>query len=492
MIVPTHLSHLMIVICVLLGSCTPSPQKSHDHQPAQKTTLAAENMTHDSVSNALSESTETIYSCPMHPQVRQPKPGRCPICGMELVPSLAPRKDQGIDRIVISEADRRLAGIKSMLVKPKQMMKKINAVGSITFDESRIAQISAHVDGRIEELFADYTGMRVEKGDHLAVIYSAKLYEAQVEFLQVSRSYGSQNPTMVAHARSRLIERGMLPEQIDNLLKRNRADSRITIYAPRAGTIIQKPVSAGQYFGVGERLFQIADLSTVWLALDTFPEDAALIHYGQEINARVSSQPNQRFRGRVAFIDPIVNTLTRTVSVRIEMPNPDALLRPGDFAEAVIEAPITARGAQGTIYDPELAGKWISPMHPQIIRDQAGECPICGMKLVPATKFGFVSQPTMPDEVLAIPRRAVLKVGDDAIVFVEESLGHFFLRRVQMGDVIGNEVVIVDGLDEYETIASDGVFLIDSQMQLSGSLSLIDMRHGTIDQSKPAAGGHQH
>ncbi|MFW7377244.1 MAG: efflux RND transporter periplasmic adaptor subunit [Oligoflexus sp.] len=481
----SHRSLWMVIWLMLLGSCTPKPSSEHTHEHEQ----ASPSTEQQSLTS--SESDATIYSCPMHPQIRQPEPGRCPICGMELVPTLSQQAGSNRQGITIVEADRRLAGIRSMLVTPKHMQKKITAFGSITFDESRIAQISAHVDGRIDDLFADYTGMRVNKGDHLAVIYSPKLYEAQVEFLQIERSYRKQSPMMVENARSRLEERGMQNEQIERLLKRGQADSRITIYAPRSGTIIQKPVSAGQYFSEGERLFQIADLSTVWLILEAFPEDAALIHYGQEITAKVSSQPNERFRGRVAFIDPTVNTTTRTVQVRIEVPNPDGKLRPGDYAEAVIEVPITTEGRQAKIFDPELVGKWISPMHPQIIRDKPGACPICGMKLVPAEKFGFVSELPVAEEVLAIPRRAILKVGEHAIVFVEEAVGRFVKRQVQMGELIGDEVIIVDGLEEYESIAVDGVFLIDSQMQLSGDISLIDLSHGAKKQNHQDE-EHQH
>jgi Cu(I)/Ag(I) efflux system membrane fusion protein len=462
-----------------LTACTPEKPESNEAKTT-KSVAADHNHTEEAHSKKVSSAqAETIYTCPMHPQIRQPNPGRCPICGMELVlaetDNATNSSAEAPPSIEIPLADRRLAGIKTILVTPRTIDKQIEAVGTITFDESRVAQISAYVDGRVERLYADYTGVRVKKGDHLAVIYSPELYEAQVEFLQIRKSFGNQNGELLANARSRLKELGMIDSQIRQLERSGKPQSRLTVYAPRGGTVIQKPVSEGQYFKEGQTLFKIADLSTVWLVIDAFPEDAALIHYGQKVTAHVSSQPNDVFTGRVAFIDPIVSAKTRTVQVRVEMPNPNGTLKPGAYAETSISAPVTGQGSANKIFDPKLAGKWISPMHPQITRDEPGNCPICGMKLVPAEQFGFSDQPGDTQEVLVVPREAVLKIGQKAIVFVKTAENRFELRRVQLGDVIGDKVVVVEGLHADETIASEGVFLIDSQMQLTGQKSLISL-----------------
>jgi Cu(I)/Ag(I) efflux system membrane fusion protein len=173
----------------------------------------------------------------------------------------------------------------------------------------------------------------------------------------------------------------------------------------------------------------------------------------------------------VAFIDPTVDVDSRTVDVRVELSNEKGQLRPGDYAEARIGLPI---GPQGDVYDADLAGKWISPMHPQIIRDQPGQCPICGMDLVPTTQYGYANHPVPQPESLYVPRSAVLLAGGNSVVYVETEPGRFEIRPVTIGPILRNKIVILDGLTVGEKVATSGNFLIDSQMQLAGKPSVID------------------
>jgi Cu(I)/Ag(I) efflux system membrane fusion protein len=174
--------------------------------------------------------------------------------------------------------------------------------------------------------------------------------------------------------------------------------------------------------------------------------------------------------GRVAFIDPTVDPKTRTVGVRVELLN-DGRLRPGDYAEATITMPI---GPQGKVFDADLAGKWISPMHPQIIRGEPGQCPICGMDLVPTARYGFANEPMPQPPSLYVPRRAVLLAGGNSVVYVESKPGTFEIRPVALGPILRDKIVILEGLKAGESVATAGNFLIDSQMQLAGKPSLID------------------
>lgn len=473
---------------------------AQDHQESQdphaghegRAESATQNMSPKEMSpNNLEQSArETIYTCPMHPQIRQPGPGRCPICGMELVPAASESGDStNASSITISPASRRLAGIKTDLTERKSVSKKIKAVGNITFDESRLATIPAYVDGRIEDLYADYTGVAVKKGDHLAVLYSPALFGAQTEFLQSRKTLGSLSGStlegirgtqyeLFENAKTKLAELGMTKEQISSIERSGKAKSRLEIFAPIGGTVIEKPTARGQYVKAGQTLFRIADLSSVWLVLELFPEDAAYVHFGQKVTARVRSVPGKVFDGRVAFINPVVNPSTRTVGVRVEVVNETGELRPGDYAEAELSLPISPKGTPGNIYDPELAGKYISPMHPQIISDKPGKCPICGMELVPVEKYGFSAAKIQGEEVVVVPRDAVLQIGRTAVVFVEDKENVFTIREVRTGPAVGREIVILEGLDEFENIAVDGVFLLDSQMQLSGKTSLIDISAG--------------
>jgi Cu(I)/Ag(I) efflux system membrane fusion protein len=173
----------------------------------------------------------------------------------------------------------------------------------------------------------------------------------------------------------------------------------------------------------------------------------------------------------VAFIDPTVDESNRTVDVRVELANDANQLRPGDYAEARIQLPI---GPRGDVYDADLAGKWISPMHPQIIRNEPGQCPICGMDLVPTSQYGYADQPVPQPESLYVPRSAVLLAGGNSVVYVETEPGRFEIRPVIVGPILRDKIVILEGLEAGEKVATSGNFLIDSQMQLAGKPSLID------------------
>ena len=263
----------------------------------------------------------------------------------------------------------------------------------------------------------------------------------------------------------------MTDEQLAELERTGNAQSRLTIYAPQGGTVVEKLAVEGNYVKAGDPIYRIADLSTVWLMLKLFPEDATRIRFGQRVEAVIQSLPGETLVGRVAFIDPTVDPKTRTVGIRVELVNKDGRLRPGDYAEARISLPI---GPQGEVFDADLAGKWISPMHPQIIRDGPGQCPICGMDLVPTSQYGFAEAPVPQPESLHVPRSAVLLAGGNSVVYVETKPGRFEIRPVKIGPILADKIVILDGLKPGESVATAGNFLIDSQMQLAGKPSLID------------------
>ncbi len=425
---------------------------------------------------------QQIYTCPMHPQIRQPGPGRCPICGMALVPASSGGADLDEFAVTIEPAQRRLAQIETAPVTSQPVSSTIETIGAIQIDESRQATIAAYIDGRVERLFADYTGVFVDKGDHLAVVYSPQLYAAQAEYLEARNMVQRMGSTslssvreaqekLMKNARQKLVELGMTEEQLQKLEASGKAESRLTIYAPMGGTVIEKLAEEGKYINAGEPIYRIANLSTVWLMLELYPEDASQIRFGQQVNAELTSLPGQTLTGRVAFIDPEVNVKSRTVGVRVEFKNDDGRLRPGDYAEARIQIPI---GPQGNVYDEQLAGKWISPMHPQVIRDEPGPCPICGMDLVPTSRYGYANQPVDRKASTVIPRSALLMAGKNSVVYVETDPGRFEIRTVKLGPILKDQAVVLEGVEPGEMVATSGNFLIDSQMQLAGKPSLID------------------
>lgn len=429
---------------------------------------------------SVSVSSNTKYICPMICVPPSPLPGNCPTCGMKLVASSSNSGGEDGLSVEFSPATRRVANIQTAPVLLMGVERSIHTIGKIALDESRKATISSYVDGRIEKLFADYTGVDVSTGDHMVILYSPQLYGAQVEYL-VSKESNMKNNlssngnilslSLLENAKEKLKELGMTEEQIVQLEKRKKAETRLRICAPAGGTVIKKMRDEGDYVKEGTPIYQIADLSVVWLMLELFPEDAAQIRYGQNVEVSVQSLPTELFTGRVAFIDPVVSEKTRTVNVRVEMLNYDRRLRPGDYATATVKIPIAS---QGEVYDAEMAGKWISPRHPQIVRDQPGRCPLCEKDLVPTSDFGYIKNPSKDHVALVVPRDALLMAGDHTVVYVETEPGHFEIRPVTLGALTDKNAVILSGLKKGEQVATSGNFLIDSQMQLAGNPSLID------------------
>ncbi len=445
---------------------------------------------------------DSRYICPMMCTPPQTEPGRCPVCAMELV--LAAASGGGGDdlSIQIDPAARRVANIRTVAVESAPLTRNIRAIGEIRYDEGAMSTISAYVDGRLDRLYADYTGVEVKKGDHLTLVYSPELYSCQVELTETKKALNesqSSSFTRVVEsqrrlydsARQKLIELGMTEDQVVELEAANEANSRMHICSPISGTVIEKLAVEGQYVKAGQAIYRIADLSTVWLMLELFPEDASSIRYGQKVETEVQSLQGRKFTGRVAFIDPVVNPTTRTVGVRIVMENERGLLRIGDYAKANIEVPIaTTDDEQEPVYDLELAGKWISPRHPHVVESEPGQCRVCNIDLVPAAHFGFVDEPTDQRDALIVPRNAVLNAGNSSVVYIETEPGRFEIRSVVLGPSIGDHIVIRQGIAKGEQVAVAGNFLIDSQMQLAGKPSLIDptraIARESVDDTKVA------
>nr|WP_037200121.1 efflux RND transporter periplasmic adaptor subunit [Rhodopirellula baltica] len=416
------------------------------------------------------------YICPMMCTPPSTEPGRCPVCAMELVEATGGGGGDGIS-VTIESSARRLVGIRTAMSKMGEVNRTIRTIGSIDYDESQLSTISAYIDGRLEKMYANYAGVKVKEGDDLALIYSPQLYTAQTEFITSMNSGGKigrfqiDSGDLNEMARENLAELGMTQSQIDQLAKSGKPMSRIRIKSPQSGTVIEKSAVEGDYVKTGHKLYRVADLSSVWLMLDLFPDDASAVRFGQQVEAEIQSVPGEVFTGRVAFIDPTVNPKTRTVRVRVEIMNFDGKLRPGDYATARVTVPAIP---MDQVYDPALANKYISPMHPQVIRDERGKCPLCDMDLVPTSQLGFASEPLPMQQVVTVPRDAVLLAGENSVIYVETEPGRFEIRRVTVGPMNRQEAVIVEGLAAGETVATGGNFLIDSQMQLAGNPSLMD------------------
>jgi Cu(I)/Ag(I) efflux system membrane fusion protein len=356
--------------------------------------------------------------------------------------------------------------------------------GKIDYDETRIGDITSYVPGRLERLYVDYTGLPVNQGDHMVDIYSPELLAAQEELLQAIQARlaleHSELPIMrdtaeqtVNSAREKLRLWGLLPRQIEEIERQGTADERITLYSPMTGVVIEKHANQGMYVDTGSRIYTIADLAHLWARLEAYESDMEWIHLGQEVEFTAEAYPGTVFSGRVSFIDPIVDPRTRTVRLRVNLSNADLRLKPGMLVRAVAKGQYAGAGR---VFDPYLAGKWICPMHPEVVENGAGACEICGMPLVPSAELGFVARPASDEAPLVIPDTAPLITGKRAVVYVEDSAAEkptYEGREVVLGPKAGSVYIVKQGLAEGERVVIEGNFKIDSALQIQAKPSMM-------------------
>ncbi len=433
---------------------------------------------------------EPKYACSMFCVPPLPMPGKCPICGMEMVEVEDSGGDDGAPRtLTLSAMAQKLAEVQTVRVERKTVSAEIRMVGKIDYDETRLGYITAWVPGRLDRLYVDYTGVPVRKGDHLVYLYSPELATTQTELLQAKqRIESNQNGEgSVAHERAEAwIEDirdkfrlwGMTEAQIAEIEERGTASDYMTIYAPMGGIVIHKNVLEGSYVKTGTRIYTIADLSHLWVKLDAYESDLAWLRYGQQVEFDTEAYPGETFTGTVAFIAPVLDAKTRTVKVRVNVENPDGRLKPEMFVRAVAHSEVAAGGR---VVDAELAGKWMCPMHPEIIKEEVGECDRCGMPLVRTESLGFVSVEAGAVEApLVIPASGPLITGRRALVYVEipDSPGTYQGREIRLGPRVGKEYIVLDGLAEGERIVVSGNFKIDSAMQIMAEPSMMSPEGG--------------
>ncbi len=336
-----------------------------------------------------SDSEVLFWTCSMHPQVKQDRPGRCPMCDMGLIPM----REEGVGgekaSLRLGERARHLASIRTVPVGYRQLTKSIYTVGKIDYDESSVSHVTAWVSGRADKLYVDFTGTVVKKGEHLIYTYSPDLLSTQEEYLLAYNGIGhlrespvseivSSSRSLLENTKQRLLLWGITEEQIKELESTQKPQTHLTIYAPIGGTIISKDAFEGMYFKTGDMLFTIANLDRVWLYLDIYEYDLPWIRYGQDVEVITESHPGEAFHGTVVFIDPYLNDTTRTIKVRINMDNREGKLKPGMYVNARIKAQL---GSKGVIVDSEIRRKYMCPMHPEVISAKKGNCSECGMKL---------------------------------------------------------------------------------------------------------------
>lgn len=440
-----------------------------------------------------------VWTCSMHPQIRMDHKDVCPLCGMELTPVDARQdpweaEDPGA-RMVLGEQAQRMAGLETTEVLPRELFKELRTVGRVELDETNVAHISARVDGRVDQVYADFPGIVVRQGEHLVRIYSPELLSTQEEFLAALRaergqpSAGQDRGLSLSNAsRRRLLLWGITEQQIDELASSGQAQDHLTVYAPIGGTVIEKNIREGQYVKAGDSLYTVADLRRVWLVLDVYESEVSWVRLGQQVNVTLESEPNRPITGAVAFIEPVLTTASRTVRVRVLLENQESRLKPGMYAQAHLRIPILPDG-QPAPAGPE--GKYVCPMHPYEVSDKPGVCKQCQMPLeltpnlasspdaakssptlTPASSSAPASASGKP-KVLAVPAEAVLTTGQRQLVYVEREAGNYQLVEPKLGPRAGDYYPVLSGLNERDRVVTRGNFLLDSQYQVTGRTSLL-------------------
>jgi Cu(I)/Ag(I) efflux system membrane fusion protein len=425
------------------------------------------------------------WTCSMHPQIRMPEPGQCPICFMDLIPAGSGQADDGGEaRMAMSDAAVKLAEIRTAAVTRGFPTMDLRLVGKVDVDETRVRTLAARTGGRLDRLYVDYSGMNVREGDHLVWMYSPELVAAQEELLQALRadrelaesSVHSLRDTAgatVEAARDKLRLLGLTDAQVRQIEESGEVSDHLTIYSPIDGVVLDKLADQGSYVRTGDPIYRLADLSQVWVQIDAYESDLVWLRFGQEVTFTAEAWPGREFTGRISFIDPVLDQRTRTAKVRVNLSNEDLLLKPGMFVRAVVHPKVAA---EGRVMASDLAGKWISPMHPEIVKDGPGQCDVCGMDLVPVEQMGYAVTDESAAAPLLIPASAPLITGRRAVVYVQvpdTERPTFEGREVVLGPRAGDAYIVEDGLFEGERVVVNGAFKIDSAMQIEARPSML-------------------
>lgn len=379
-----------------------------------------------------SENSQT-WTCSMHPQIRQNEPGKCPICGMDLIPLKKLSANPNI--IEMSNEAVKLANIQTSKVGFTLPEKEILLQGKVKVDERRVSNQTSHISGRIEKLYVSFTGEKVAYGQKIASIYSPELITAQKELFEAIKTKDGSSLLYNA-ARNKLKQWKLTDKQIDAIEKSGQVQKIIDIRADKQGVVLKRNVAVGDHLNEGSVLFTVADLSRVWVIFDAYEADIAWLDEGDEISFTVSSIPGETFEEKVDFIDPIIDPQTRTAAVRIEVSNKNGQFKPEMFASGRIIAELPIEEAH-----------------------------------------------------LTVPKSSVMWTGKRSVVYVsvpEIESPVFEFREVTLGHDLGGYFIVEDGLKEGEMVVTHGAFKVDAAAQLAGKKSMMNKDGGMATHS------HQH
>jgi Cu(I)/Ag(I) efflux system membrane fusion protein len=391
------------------------------------------------------EEKSTVWTCSMHPQIRLPEPGKCPICFMDLIPIVKQKQGPVVSlrQITLSEDALKLAQVQTAPVERRNASIETRLAGQVEYDERRLGTITAWMPGRIDRLYVDYTGAFVSKGQRMADIYSPDLYAAQAELIQAVKTMPGLSQSKLDFvresvrrteqaARKKLKLLGLTEAQIDEVVRRGQPSDHVMIYAPLSGVVTKREVSEGVYVKTGTTIYTIADISRVWVVLEAYESDLPWVRRGQEVAFQTDAFPGRVFSGKVVFIDPFLDEKKRTVRVRLEADNHDIALKPGMYVRAVKRTEADKNAKSGE------------------------------------------------DLPLVIPATAPLLTGKRAIVYVAVpgKDGEYEGREVVLGSRAGDWYIVKEGLREGEMVVVKGAFKIDSALQILAKPSMMNPEPG--------------
>lgn len=374
--------------------------------------------------HAEAEKKNEIWTCSMHPQIKKDKPGLCPLCAMDLIPLSQNSTAQMDSNAIHFTADAAaLANVATSVVSRSKPAKEVRLYGKVQADERLLQNQVAHISGRIEKLFVGFTGETVTKGQLLALIYSPELITAQQELLEAAKEKQSQ-PAIYEAAIEKLRQWMLNDKQIAQIEQSGRIKTKFEVYANTSGVVTTKKVNVGDYVSQGTGLYDIANLSRVWVLFDAYESDLPFLNVGNTVSFSLQALPDKDFNSTIRFIDPVIDPVSRVAKVRVEVDNSGGKLKPEMFATGIVKANLNA------------------------YKDK-----------------------------LVIPRSAVLWTGKRSVVYVKQSDSdelHFRMREIETGPMLGNSYVVISGLEEGEEIVSDGTFSVDAAAQLEGKPSMMN------------------
>jgi Cu(I)/Ag(I) efflux system membrane fusion protein len=384
---------------------------------------------------SIQEEQAMIWTCAMHPQIRMNEPGKCPICGMDLIQLNQNNIDVDFDAIHLTKEAARLANVLTSVVSRHNPVKDVRLYGKVQADERLLQSQVAHIPGRIDKLMVNFTGETVLRGQILAVIYSPELVNAQQELLEAAKTKQWQ-PEIYEAAKQKLHLWKITDSQIENIESSGSVKNNFEVVSNTTGVVTARRVNNGDYVSEGTVLYDIADLSHVWVMFDAYESDMPFLKKGNKIRFTLQAIPGKTFSENIIFIDPVIDPLTRVSKVRVEINNASGKFKPEMFATGIVSADLN--------------------------------------------EFS---------DNLIIPQSAVLWTGKRSIVYVKRAGSDepvFKVREIELGPMLNNSYVVMNGLNEGEEIVTQGTFSVDASAQLEGKPSMMNTVGGI------SSAGHIH